>query len=67
MGWYNDVVMTDWSGHIDALVILAILKTGTIGMFLLIWRKIKNLETRFGNQRNIANYVKHTLKIKEAN
>lgn len=53
MGWYNDVVTTDWSGHINTLVILAILKTSTLGMFLLIWRKIKNLEISFGNQRSI--------------
>ena len=53
---YQVHAMTDWSGHIDALVIMGVLTIAVIGMFIFILFRIKQLETRGTNENS---FIRH--------
>ena len=53
---YQVHTMTDWSGHIDVLVIMGVFTTAVIGMFIFILRRIKHLETRGTHENSIIRH-----------
>ena len=62
---YQVHTMTDWSGHIDALVMMGVFTTTVICMFILVLSRIRHLEIRgtyetsFLRHRNDRSKGKH--------